>query len=123
MTTWVDIAPGSDFPIENLPFGVVRPRDGGDPRVVVRIGDHALDLAAAGIEPQLTAQPTLNALLESGSGNDVRLRAADLLSGAERGDWLHKVRSVGVLMPIGVGDYVDFYSSIHHATNLGNIMR
>jgi len=127
MSAWVDVPPASDFPIENLPFGVVRPRrDNGSGRaahVVVRIGDHVLELAAAGIAPELTAQPSLNALMAAGRGAEVRLRAAEVLTGAERGDWLHEVADVEVLMPIVVGDYVDFYSSIHHATNLGHIMR
>ena len=53
--TWVPVPAGSDFPIENLPFGVVRPRD-EQPRVGVRIGDHVVDLAAAGIDLDLTAE-------------------------------------------------------------------
>ncbi len=113
----------SDFPIENLPFGVVRPRSGGPPRVVVRIGDHVLDLAAADIEPALTMQPALNALMESGRGFEIRRRAAELLDGVDRPDLLHPLADVDVLMPVAVGDYVDFYSSIHHATNLGKILR
>ena len=131
MTAWVDVAEDSDFPIENLPFGVVRIRaaDGADidadvhPRVVVRIGDEVLDLAAAGIAPELTRQPTLNALMESGLGSEIRQRAGDLLAGAARTGVLHPVADVEVLMPFAVGDYVDFYSSIHHATNLGKILR
>jgi fumarylacetoacetase len=119
---WVDIPEGSDFPLENLPFGVVQPR-GGEPRVVIRVGDAVLDLAAAGIAPELTAQPTLNGLMASTRGKEVRERAGELLSGAERRDLLHDVNDVDVLLPVAVGDYVDFYSSLHHATNLGHIFR
>jgi fumarylacetoacetase len=119
---WVPVPTGSDFPIENLPFGVVRPR-GETPRVVVRLGDHALDLAAAGIAPELTAWPTLNALLASDRGREVRERATELLEGQPREDLLHAVDDVDVLQPIAVGDFVDFYSSLHHATNLGRILR
>ncbi len=122
MKTWVPVPAGSDFPIENLPFGVIRPRGGGA-RVAVRIGDHALDLAAAGIDVDLTGQPTLNALMASGRGAEIRERVGELLTGGERADLLHPVAAVDVLLPIAVGDYVDFYSSLHHATNLGRIMR
>ncbi|MCU1426596.1 MAG: fumarylacetoacetase [Actinomycetia bacterium] len=111
-----------DFSLDNLPFGVVRPPL-GPRRVVTRIGDYVLDLAAAGIEPQLTAQPTLNALLLSGRGGDVRARAADVLTGRERLDLVHALDDVDVLMPFDVRDYVDFYSSLHHATNMGRILR
>jgi fumarylacetoacetase len=122
VSTWVDVRDESDFPLTNLPFGVVQPR-GSDPRVVVRIGDSVLDLAAAGIAPELTAKPTLNALMASGRGKELRERAGELLQGAERRDLLHAVDHVAVLLPVAVGDYVDFYSSLHHATNLGRIFR
>lgn len=123
MSTWAAVPNGSDFPIENLPFGIVRPRDGSAARVAVRIGDHALDLAAAGIAPELTSQPTLNALMESRRGTEIRERAGELLDGIERPELLFAIDDVDVLLPITVGDYVDFYSSLHHATNLGHIMR
>jgi fumarylacetoacetase len=122
VTGWIDVADDSDFSLANLPFGVVKPR-GAESRVVVRIGDHVLDLAAAGIEPALTTQPTLNALMESGRGREVRDRAIDLLSGPERADLVTPVGDVEVTMPVAVGDYVDFYSSLDHATNVGRIFR
>ena len=122
ISEWVPVPNGSDFPLDNLPFGVVRPA-GNEPRVVVRIGDHVLDLAAAGIAAQLTAMPTMNALLESSRGTEVRERAMDVLAGPGRDGVLHAVADVDVLLPIAVGDFVDFYSSIHHATNLGRILR
>jgi fumarylacetoacetase len=120
--TWVPVPPDSDFPIDNLPFGVVRP-DGGAPRVVARIGDHVLDLPAAGVAPDLTAQPSLNALMESGRGREIRARATEILIGPEQPDLVHGVDAVEILLPVHVGDYVDFYSSIHHATNVGRIFR
>ncbi len=120
--SWVDVPEGSDFPIENLPFGIFRPRD-EEPRVGVRIGDHVVDVAAAGIEPDLAARPSLNALMASGHGGAVRERVAELLTGPERPDVVHPIADVQVLMPIDVVDYIDFYSSIHHATNLGRILR
>jgi fumarylacetoacetase len=120
--TWIPVPPDSDFPLENLPFGVARPAH-GSPRIVIRIGDHVLDLAAAGIVPDLTDRPTLNALMESGRGAEVRADAAEVLTGPERHDAVHAVTDVEVLLPVQVGDYVDFYSSIHHATNVGRIFR
>lgn len=122
MSTWPRVPAGSDFPIENLPFGIVRP-PGERARVAVRIGDDAVDLAAAGIEIELTDQPTLNELMASGRSREIRDRVGELLNGPERPELLHAVADVDVVLPIAVGDYVDFYSSLHHATNLGRIMR
>ena len=122
MTTWAPVPEGSDFPIENLPFGVFRPRD-EEPRVGVRIGDHVVDLVAAGIELDVTARPSLNALMASGRGGALRSRVAELLTGLERPELLLPVDDVYVLMPVELVDYIDFYSSLHHATNLGRILR
>ena len=120
--SWAPVPEGSDFPIENLPFGVFRTRD-QEPRVGVRIGDHVVDLVAAGIELDLTARSSLNTLMASGRGGALRDRVGELLNGPERFDLLHPIGDVHVLLPVEVGDYVDFYSSIHHATNLGRILR
>ena len=119
---WIPVDDASDFSIANLPFGVVR-RRGEAPRVVIRVGDVVLDLAAAGIAPELTAQPTLNALMASGRSREVRDRAAEILHGPERSDLVAPVDGVEVLLPVAVGDYVDFYSSLDHATNVGRIFR
>jgi fumarylacetoacetase len=120
--TWTPVADDSDFPIENLPFGAVTYANGLQ-RCVVRIGDQVLDLATAGISPELTTQSVLNALMASGQGRAIRERAMELLAGPPRPELLTPVDDVEVRLPIAVGDYVDFYSSIHHATNLGNILR
>jgi len=119
---WVDVPSGSDFPLANLPFGVVRPAD-GEATIVVRIGDHVVDLARAGIEPELTNRTSINALMASGRGGSVRERVTELLLGPARQELLHPVDDVTALLPIEVADYVDFYSSIHHATNLGRLFR
>ena len=122
MCSWISVDDDSDFPVENLPFGIVQLA--GEPaRAVVRIGDHVLDLDAAGIAPELTAQPSLNALMASGRGHEVRERAAAMLHGPAHPELLHRVADVEVLLPVDVGDFVDFYSSIHHAMNLGRIFR
>ncbi|HEY3833638.1 MAG TPA: fumarylacetoacetase [Acidimicrobiia bacterium] len=120
--TWVDVPADSGFPLENLPFGVVRAAD-RPATVVVRLGDHVVDLAAAGIEPSLTAQPSLNAVMASGRGLELRERAAEHLTGPARPQTVYAVRDVDVVMPFAVADYVDFYSSLQHATNMGRILR
>ena len=119
---WIDVDDDSDFSIANLPFGVVRPH-GEAPRVAVRVGDDVLDLAAAGIAPELTAQPTLNELMASGRSREVRDRVIEILHGPERSEIMTPVAGVDVMMPVAVGDYVDFYSSLDHATNVGRIFR
>jgi fumarylacetoacetase len=119
--SWVTVQPDSEFPIENLPFGVVEFPD-GHVALVVRIGDFVLDLAEAGIEPQLCASDSINLLMASGKGPEVRRRASEYLRGTER-DCLYPVDVVESRLPIAVGDFVDFYSSLSHATNLGRILR
>ena len=140
LESWVPVAAQSDFPIQNLPFGVFV-RDGGVPRIGVAIGDEVLDchaVAQAGFfddccEPELLQAPLLNPLLAAGRsawsplrerlsqllriGGDRRLREA----GAEH--FLFARDSVEMCVPMNVGDYVDFYSSIEHATNLGRLFR
>ena len=69
--TWAPVPEGSDFPLENLPFGIFRPPD-EEPRVGVRLGDHVLDLVAAGIDLDLTARSSLNLLMASGRGGALR---------------------------------------------------
>ena len=135
--SWVPDADGSGFGIENLPYGVVR-SPGEAARLAVRIGDHALDLAAvaaAGIlqtaPPRLFAQPTINEFLELGPSTwaATRERLTELLStgsdeiqrGAERA--LIPLDRCEARLPVAVADYVDFYSSIEHASNAGRIVR
>jgi fumarylacetoacetase len=135
--SWVPDADGSGFGIENLPYGVVR-RPGEAARVAVRIGDYALDLAAvadAGLlqaaSPGVFAQSTLNAFLELGprAWTAARKRLSELLSPvsdqiqrlAERA--LIPLDRCECLLPVAVADYVDFFSSIEHASNAGRIFR
>jgi fumarylacetoacetase len=137
--SWVPGADGSGFGIENLPYGVVGGA-GRPPHVAVRIGDHALDLAViarAGLlhlSPGIFAQPSLNAFLELGDGawSAIRTRLTELL-GTESAELrevpglaeqaLIPLEQVEQLLPVAVGDYVDFYSSIEHASNAGRIFR
>ncbi len=132
-TSWVPVPDGSPFPVDNLPYGVAR--TGDDPHVVVAIGTRALDLTAAadtGLVPdpdRLLAGPTLNPFLAAGRARwtAVRARVTELLTDpryADRvGALLLDQRDLDPLLPFTVGDYVDFYSSEDHATNIGRIFR
>ena len=140
LTSWVDSAnTGGDFPIQNLPLGVFSPPD-AEPRGGVAIGDQILDLAAAAksglfsgealAAAQAAAEPTLNALLALGASARRALRrrlSALLRTGvAERGEvqgWLHKASDCALHLPAAIGDYTDFYAGIHHALNVGRLLR
>jgi fumarylacetoacetase len=91
--------------------------------VVVRLGDYVLDLARADIEPDLCGRDSLAGLMAGGRLGEVRQRAAELLSGAARPALLHPIGEVTAHLPFAVGDFTDFYSSLHHATNLGRLLR
>jgi fumarylacetoacetase len=125
--TWVDVPPGSDFPIENLPYGAFSTSDGRR-RVGVAIGDRVLDLAPV-LDDATFAEPTLNAFVGQGRPRwrEVRARITELLS-AERHrpavePHLVPQKSVTLHLPFEVGDYVDYYASEDHASNLGRMFR
>jgi len=103
-------------------FGVIRPRDGGGPRVAWRDGEHELDLAAA-LGDGVFAQPSLNALMARGpqAWADARGRAREAVAAGTAET--HDAAGVDALLPFAVADYVDFYSSLEHATNLGRMFR
>jgi fumarylacetoacetase len=139
MDTWVEGADGSGFGLKNLPFGAVALDD--DPtrpaRPAVRIGGHALilePLAEAGLLGALPAGvlagPVLNPFLALGrpAWSATRARIADLLrAGSPEREAaaaaLVPLADVEARLPIAIGDYVDFYSSIEHASNVGRIFR
>jgi fumarylacetoacetase len=140
--SWVVSAhePGTDFPIQNLPFGVWRRRgEARPPTVGVAIGTQVLDVTAclmAGlladgvVEPAAAcANPSLNALMEMGRDAASALRRALfalLQAGSEadgRTDLLVPMDEVETFLPAQVGDYTDFYASVHHATNVGSMFR
>jgi len=128
----------SDFPIENLPYGVFE--RGGGRHIGVAIGEEIFDLHAAfnaglldGIVSEYVAQAGwLNPLLAAGrkTWSALRARLQVLLQGDGRelpetknGSLFVRQDAARMLSPFEPGDYVDFYSSIEHATNLGKIMR
>ncbi|WP_433127606.1 fumarylacetoacetase [Micromonospora sp. CA-240977] len=131
--TWVTGADGSPYGVTNLPYGVFR-RDGGRPRIGVRIGSWVFDLAAAEAAELVLAagalcRPTLNEFMALGRPQwiAVRQRITELLTDpTHRADvepMLVPLDDVELLLPIEVADYVDFYSSEHHASNVGQIFR
>ncbi|MBP7389093.1 MAG: fumarylacetoacetase [Chitinophagales bacterium] len=144
LVSWVDVKPGSDFPIQNLPFGVFKTGNTA-PRVGVAIGDYILDLAAIAeanlfdrapwpFEKSVFSQSTLNHFIALGKPitNSVRERVSDLLN-AENSELrdnaelkakaLIKQSDSQMMMPVHVPNYTDFYSSKEHATNVGIMFR
>ncbi|MEU7802129.1 fumarylacetoacetase [Micromonospora arborensis] len=131
--TWVTGADGSPYGVTNLPYGVFR-TDGGQPRIGVRIGSWVFDLAAAEAAELVLAagallRPTLNEFMALGrpQWTAARQRITELLTDpAHRAavePMLVPLDDVELLLPIEVADYVDFYSSEHHAANVGQIFR
>jgi fumarylacetoacetase len=133
--SWVDGANGhSDFPIQNLPYGIFSLR-GKAPRVGVAIGDQVLDLRAAnlaGLLPEAEgalAQPTLNAVmsLPIRDRQALRLSLSRLLSNESHRailqPMLHAASDCAMHMPAVIGDYTDFYTGIHHAMHVGKLFR
>jgi fumarylacetoacetase len=128
-----------DFPLQNLPFGVFSPRSEA-PRVGVAIGDQILDLAAveragllageAAAAAQAARGPTLNSLMALGAPPRRALRAhlSELLDDASPARaqvqaMLHEGAACTMHVPATIGDYTDFYAGIHHATNVGKLLR
>ena len=144
LKSWVEVDENSDFPIQNIPFGVYRPKGGGDVHVATAIGDYVLDLAHLddaglfnGTEVEGTEvfhEPTLNALMSMGrkAWKDIRKAISGLLSEENsnlrdnrelRDLALIPMENVEMHLPVDIGDYTDFYSSKEHATNVGKMFR
>ncbi len=133
-TSWVESAQGhADFPIQNLPLGIFSPR-GGDPRPGTAIGDSILDLRAiAHLLPAILngslSAPTLNDILGHPAEHRRALRQSlsSLLSDrryeATLRAHLHGADRCRLHLPARIGDYTDFYVGIHHATNIGKLLR
>ena len=111
------------YGLANLPYGVFS-TPGTSRRCGVRFGDQVLDLALALRDP-VFAEPSLNAFMAQGrpAWSRVRSHVTDLLSGSLDGVPLHDLSAVTLHLPFEVGDYVDFYASEHHASNVGKIFR
>ncbi len=143
LTSWIDVKPDSDFPIQNLPFGVYS-HSGSTPKICTAIGNNVIDLSAlfkagllddCGLPPEnIFEQAFINDFMALGKqvGRAVRNRLSELLefSNSEfRDDLDLRIRSlipmneVEMKMPVKVGDYTDFYSNKNHATNVGTMFR
>lgn len=138
--SFIVVAENSDFPLQNLPYGVFQPQ-GEHARVGVAIGTEVLDLAAleaAGLLPtgaqNVFGQTSLNAFIALGRPvwQQVRARLQQLLSAdcaelrdntALRAKAFYPQASVSMLLPIEVPGYTDFYSSKEHAYNVGCMFR
>ena len=138
--SFIAVAENSDFPLQNLPYGVFQPQ-GEAARVGVAIGTEVLDLAAlegAGLLPtgaqNVFGQTSLNAFITLGRPvwQQVRARLQQLLSAdcaelrddaALRAKAFYPQASVSMLLPIEVPGYTDFYSSKEHAYNVGCMFR
>ena len=128
LESWVESAnePGCDFPIQNLPFGVFKKKGAKEsPRGGVAIGDQILDLAAL----DMKTGPTLNGLAAMGEREWKRLRKA-VSKGLSIKDankrfarYLLPMKQAELFLPVAIGDYTDFFTGIHHATNMGRMLR
>src|SRR5450432_451910 len=141
--SWVESAnrAETDFPIQNLPFGVFRRRGTTEsPRIGVAIGDQILDLVACAAEGVLAGageavarayqEPALNGLMTLGPSAVSGLRgilfvmlAAKSAQQAAIAKNLTPIAEAELFVPAHIGGYTDFYASIHHATNVGRLFR
>lgn len=140
--TWLDTPADTDFPIQNIPFGVFLTRDDVI-TIGTRIGDYAIDLGALHqlgyfegipLTDDIFLQDTLNDFISDGkkTWRLVRNRIADIFDAENsklrdhkdhRQTVLFTLDEIEMQMPVQVGDYTDFYSSKEHATNVGTMFR
>jgi fumarylacetoacetase len=132
VTSWVESANSAqtDFPLNNLPYGVFSTAD-LSPRCGVAIGEMILDVGAVdhGVDPALFAAPSWNAVMAAGPAvwADLRARLTALLSDpahqAAVAPHLVAQSAASLHLPFVVAEYTDFYASKHHATNVGTMFR
>lgn len=140
--SWIEIAADSDFPIQNLPFGIFTTPD-RDPRVGVAIGKYILDLCVVAqhnmfelidLDPNVFHRRYLNEFIALGKPvwRAVRNRVSELLRNDNEEicgssdlirECLVEQYKAQMLLPIKVPNYTDFYSSLEHATNVGAMFR
>ena len=141
LQSFINIRPDSEFPIQNLPYGIFKPRDGAT-RAGVAIGDLILDLSLLEelghfrdvTSQQIFSSDSLNVFMALGRPSCKKTRdilqrllsaeTATLRDNAElRARVFHKQSEVTMQLPARIGDYTDFYSSYHHAHNVGTMLR
>ncbi len=140
--TWLDTSKNTDFPIQNIPFGVFLTRDDVI-TIGTRIGDYAIDLGALHqlgyfegipLTDDIFLQDTLNDFIADGrkTWRLVRNRISEIFeesnaalrdNAKDRDVVIFKLDEVEMQLPVQIGDYTDFYSSIEHATNVGTMFR
>ncbi len=140
--SWIPVAADSDFPIQNIPFGVFLTRDDVI-TIGTRIGDYAIDLGALHqlgyfnnipLTDDIFLQDSLNDFISDGkkTWRLVRNRISELfekgnseLQGNEehKSIVLFRMDEIEMQLPVQIGDYTDFYSSKEHATNIGQMFR
>ncbi len=135
LSSWINIPENSDFSIHNLPYGIFSTTDTA-PRAGVAIGEHIVDLAPLAekgwlkVDASLLRQATLNDFISLGKAvtNEARTTLQKLLSDGDsplkaHPEYLIAQADATMHLPVAVGDYTDFYSSIEHATNVGKMFR
>ncbi|HEX9310894.1 MAG TPA: fumarylacetoacetase [Gemmatimonadaceae bacterium] len=146
LTSWIESAnsPDTDFPIQNLPFGVFSRKGDPERRVGVAIGDQIIDVGES-LSANLWSgkardvarwcdRPNLNELMRAPKDalSEFRSRLSELLAGTPGDDSVINPLPPGALVPMAeaemfppaeIGDYTDFYASIYHATNVGKLFR
>lgn len=142
LKSWIEVPSNSDFPIQNLPFGIFKTQSSNS-RVGIAIGDQVLDLSVLNklgflddfkIDDSVFSNQYLNDFIALGKPlcRSLRHRISNLLSInnpdlRDNKDARYKVlnfmSNVQMQMPVKVGDYTDFYSSVDHATNVGTMFR
>ncbi|MFI0426240.1 MAG: fumarylacetoacetase [Flavobacterium sp.] len=140
--SWIPVPENSDFPIQNIPFGVFITKEDVI-TIGTRIGNCAIDMGALqqlgyfeGIDltDDMFMQDTLNDFISDGkkTWRLVRNRLAELFdetnpklrdNKSHREVIIFKVEDIEMLLPVQIGDYTDFYSSKEHATNVGKMFR
>jgi fumarylacetoacetase len=142
LTSWIEVKSESDFPIQNIPFGIFK-SPGGKVGAATRIGDTVINLYALArhgfldgleIEAEVFHRHTLNDFIALGKPacSALRNRIAEIFGNDNsalrehpelQSEIMISHEMVQMLMPVQVGDYTDFYSSIEHATNVGIMFR
>ena len=140
--SWINVDKNSDFPIQNIPFGVFLTRD-DIITIGTRIGDYAIDLGALHqlgyfkdipLTDDIFLQDTLNDFIADGrkTWRLVRNKIAEIFDENNAGLRDHeehkdkiifRIDEIEMQLPVSIGDYTDFYSSKEHATNVGSLFR
>ena len=141
LSTWVEVPKNSDFSIYNLPFGVFKNKK-LSPRIGIAIGDKIVDLSVLDQEgffatlflPEgIFLKDSLNELISIGKTQTKKIRErvqqllltdnGELRDHSARGRVMVTRKEAEMLLPVKIGDYTDFYSSMEHAANVGKMFR